>query len=359
MKKWIFKPLLAITAIAFIATTLSAQVREEKRIDKTWPASQNQLLKISNKFGKIDLKNWDKNEIKMDIEIWVETKSAEKSKEYLDKISISFDEASNLISVATVIEEEKVKFFSSNGDGNKKFEINYTVYHPIYQKMEIDNKFGDVFVNELSGKGIFNIKYGSFTGTNLSFEETKPLSEINVSYGNVKIEKCTWLQLDLKYGNSTINQATALITISKYSNLTYGNLHALVINSKYDNISINSITSISIDNKYGNLKINNLKNQLTMNSAYTDVKIKNIAADFSKLVINNEYGGVDLGIDENACYTISASVDFGEISIPDKADVNRIKSVTKEQISGKVGCKENTNSSINIVAKYSDVSLIK
>lgn len=356
MKKTVCKLMSATLLALLLPIFLFAQQNAEKKFTKTWNTTTQTIVELRNKFGNINLVPWTKNEVQVDVLISITHSNAAKAQEYLEYVNIGTSNEASRIIVETLFDEKLNKFMERQTEGNK-IKITYTVHHPIYLMFDIKNKYGDVTVDELTGKSNFTIKFGDLKAKKLNFEDTKPFGQLDLSYGNAEIEKCTWMQFNIKYSDLTVTEATAMIIISSYSNIAGGVIHSIVSNSKYDNYKVKMIKNLIIESKYSDISCDFLEKQMVATISYTDLKIGNIQAEFEKLKIDTKYGDVKLGISPSACYTINASCEYGDISVPAKANIDRRMGNFDVSVSGTVGCKQANGSAVEITAKYADIKL--
>jgi len=341
----------------FCFTAFSQDIAE-KKFSKVWSSSEKKLFQLFHKYGNVTMKAWDKNEISVEVSIRVENYPKAKAEEYLQLIDISFIEKDSLLKLVTNY-DEKVEKALSNQSGNKKIQVDYTIMHPVYQKVEINNRYGNVSIGELNGKSSFFIKYGDFKAENMIFDETKPFSLLDISYGKATITKTTWMQFKLKYSDIKVEEATAMIIISTYSNISGGVIHSVVSDSKYDNYNIFKVKNFVIDTKYSDLTINEAGKQVHTTLEYGNLKIKSIPSGFEKIKIDSKYSECVLEIDEAACYQLKGHVEYGSFSIPQKSSITRKKDELNETVEGWVGCNEGGTSLVEINGKYSEFKLVK
>ena len=189
-------------------------------------------------------------------------------------------------------------------------------------------------LNELEGKGIFEIAYGNFTSGEISSVNSILL---DLSYGKADIESINKLKAEIKYSKLFIGNAGDIVISSKYSGLNIEEINDLQLESKYDDINIEEGTTISSNSKYTNYNIEELKNSLILDTQYGSVRIDEVNPNFSKIEITNSYGGINIGLDDNS-YNLDAECDFCDIKYPsDKFEGNQIKDNNNLRINGIVG----------------------
>ena len=81
-----------------------AHAESEKRrsINKTYQVSGSTMIKLSNSFGKMHVETWDKNEVKVDIEIIARASNDDRAQTLLDKIDIQIDDDNPSSSLSVV-----------------------------------------------------------------------------------------------------------------------------------------------------------------------------------------------------------------------------------------------------------------
>jgi len=120
-------------------------------------------VRLSNKYGKIDIQTWDKPMVDVSVVITVVAKSQEKADATFDRIAINFSGDGNNYSAETDINSKSGAWWAWwNGNSSDEFSIDYTVRMPTGCRLSVNNKYGDVFLDELNNDLNLEIKYGNF-----------------------------------------------------------------------------------------------------------------------------------------------------------------------------------------------------
>lgn len=360
MKAQKFKSALLLILVQLLVINLALAAEDEefsKNLHKEYNADQNTLLVIQNKFGDVDINNWDKNQISIDVTITVDHHNEEKAKELIDYIDVKFNQAGNRIEAITHIDDKFSKWNSFFGTDNKDFSIDYKVNIPKNIQLELENKYGSVFINEIAGHANISVKYGNLKINKVLRENKKPLSEISLAYSNGKIDDCKWLNLTLKYSKMEIEKCHALITLTKYSKLYVDNASSIVCESKYDEYRIGKLANFVTTAAYTDFDFDEITKKLEFENRYGSLRVDFIPKNFEKIDIENEYGNIDLGIDSNASYKIKGYAKYADIDYPNEGRVSRIKDGSSLSVEGHVGSESNTQSEIYIQTKYGSVDL--
>ncbi len=260
-----------------------------KNYSKSYSVDANDKLEISNKYGSVVVNTWNKNEVKVDVQIKGIARDDETAQKLVDAISISDSKNGNVVSF-------KTNFGGSNGNNSiwdlfndrndhHKAEVNYTIYMPSKNALAIDNRYGATQLPDFEGKVEINSAYGSFSAKAL----THAGNEIKVKYGSASIESLGSGSLDVGYGSLELGSVDKLNADISYSSVRIGKIR----------------NSANIDARYaGGVQIDDLDRNFTsfsVNASYSSIKVNlnnSTNADFDVTVHYSgfDYGGVPVEI---------------------------------------------------------------
>ncbi len=339
-----FKFLATLFFIAILSIGTSAFAEEKtKEFHETWKASSIESVWITNKFGKVKVKNDGGNEITIDVVVTIEARNEKRANELLDKIDVLFSRNGTVLKAATSIEND----FKCQ----QKFSIDYVVNVSEDKNLKISNKYGNTIVNKLTGNGDFNIQYGNFTANELLGEKTR----IALAYGNSTIGSAADLSVQVKYSPISLGDVKNLRLQSKYSDISVDEAVAIKVDSKYDKLAFDNVESVSAETKYSHLRIAELAKKLIIDAGYGSVKVDEIATGFEEISITNSYGQISLGF-TGANYAVDASCNYCNISYPEnKFAGNKIKENNTRSIKGTIG--NGNEGKVYIRSRYGDIKL--
>jgi hypothetical protein len=353
------------TTLAFLLCSISgfsASIELAKHYDREFKVSPTSKLYVENKYGQISIENWDKSAISIHVEVKVENSSDERAKAMLEAIKVEFSETGNLISAITRFDEDIRKsyprFFSSIS--NTELSINYKILMPKNIEVELVNKYGNIFVNELNARVAVDLNYGNFKANKLGLGDSQPLNSIEIGYGDVTITEANWIKVEMKYSNLNIDAAQAMVVLSKYSKVYLGRVNSLVLESKYDKYEIDSVTNLEGESGYTDFTIFNLGKKFNLIAKYGNVKMLNVSDSFQSIRFEGAYTGLKAGINPGVSYRIDAEAAYGNINInAEKSAVSRIEDNTTVQVSGLVGTNSRTKAEVYVRIKYGNANLSK
>ena len=359
MKKYTIKRQLTAVIFLILAVMMTSAKDEEftKRYKKEYEAGKDTKLQIENKYGNIDIKNWDKNLISVEVIVTVSTSNEDKARKLFDQVDIEFAESGNTISVKTSFESDFSKFFKGSGD--KLVDIYYSVNMPKDIRLDLSNKYGNVFINELTSTSNIDIKYGNLKANRIIHSDEQPLTRIMLAYSNSKIQQCAWVKLDIKYSKVEMDVSKALVFLSRYSKVFITKGSSLVAESKYDTYRLGTFTNLVATAGYSNFKAEEISDKIFMETKYTDLNVDFVPSGFESIKINTGYGNYSVIIDPNASYKLEGYAKYARISYPDNSRVNRYNENNEMRVEGLIGSDQNTGSTVHISSDYGNIKLTK
>jgi hypothetical protein len=325
-------------------------IEKSKKINKSFQLSANQKLDIENRFGRIHVNTWDKSEATVEVNIIVRAGSESRAQELLSKITVDFTEDGSAVLCRT-----QIPTMNTNWNGNKAFEINYTVNMPRNNPLRTYNKFGDVYVADINGKTDLQVGYGNLKTERLNNTE----NNIQVSFGGAYIPYAKQCRINVSYADSGFKLGTtesADLTCS-YSDVEIENVGTMVVRSKYSQLEIGTAGSIQGSAGYSDFTVRKLASSLSMDSKYCgDFEVKAIAKNFKSISVDNSFSTIELGFSPESSFNFDVGVGFCDLKM-DKSNI-QYSHIEKQNNSasykGKYG-KSGTNSMVSIKSKYGDV----
>ncbi len=347
MKTKLFK-VIFIATVAFIcvAGTVAGEEYTQKK-HKAWLNERVVTLEIKNKYGDINIKEMTGDSVTVDVIITVEKGNATVAKRIFSKIDIDFNHSGSTASVETE--------FTNSFKNGEKFRIDYFVAIPEDRNLKIQNKYGQVNMENLKGWGDFNVQYGGINGDKLLSSKLK----INVQYGEIHLEETKSVDLDMKYSKFFCDRCENVFVESAYSAVNVKAAKDMNVASRYDHYDIGEVSVFDVQGQFTTTKINTLHKKLQLRHKYGAFLVRNVSADFDELNVEAQYCKVKLGIDEDAAYSINADMKYCRVKYPEgKAQINyRVQSAPKMEVRGQIG--NNPKGTVVLRSAYGEVSLIK
>lgn len=335
-KSSIFVCLFLFANLSFANTTptfdaIEFLIKKEfnKKINKSFPTTADGKLELSNRFGKIDLKTWNKNEVKIDVEITVFASSEGDAQDVFDRIDIDFSNATGYVQAETVISSNKNKSWNWWGSSSSgKFEIDYVVYMPATNKLNLEIQHGKAFITDV--KGHVN---ADATHSDINFKNIDNDLNLEVAHGNSSVDKVNKLNAKIRHGSFNLGEATAANLESRHSNVNIGKIGKMKFNAAHGNVSIGTannldmevvhgnikigtVNTIDVINKYSNLIINSLTQKIECETAFGDVKLKSVSQQFTGIRFEGQHSDMSVQLEGDTPFSMDVAGEHSSVNYP-------------------------------------------
>jgi hypothetical protein len=333
---------------ALLLINLQSNAEPVKRVHKSWPVSKVNALAVENKFGNINFVSSRNDSVTIDITIDTDmgTRSGNRIAE---QINFEFSFSEGKVNAETVFDEG----FKSN----QEFSINYVINIPTNKSLEVENKYGNVTLDNLKASGYFEIAYGNINGNSLIAPENQKI-KLDLKYGNASFENINHLLASVSYSKLRAVKIDMAELDTRYSSIFTEKSTEIVANSRYDNYTVLDLEKIKADSKFTDWKIDKITKSLNFINEYGDIKVRNVLKNFDKISIQNRYGNIRIGIASDAAYLIKSESYYCDVIFP-KTDADKyIKDDNHTIVEAFVGSR-NTTSKVNIESRYGKVDLME
>ncbi len=342
-----YKTAALLLLVIVLLTGMQAFAREKtKEYNESWPQSSVQTLEINNKFGDVNVTHKGGDDVTIDVVVTVEAPDEQRADELLDMIDVSFNKTGGTVRAATHIGND----FKSR----QKFSIDYDVNIPPGKNLGITNKYGNTFVNELSGNGTFDIQYGNFTANELNSATGNPV-DLRLAYGKSNVETAGNMTVTVQYSTMGFGQLDALKLESKYTVINLDEAGSVDAESKYDTFNFGEVGSVSANTKYTKIRVDELMENLEVDAGYGGINVNRVNPGFESVSITNSYGQISLGLG-NASYSLDASCNYCGISYPeDDFSGDRVSENQSQEVKGTVG--NGSGGTVVVNSRYGQIKL--
>jgi len=331
-----------VTASTTVSTVTPNQKEDggmrSKTFNRSFSVDQSEKIMLSNQYGTIQIKVWDRKEVQVDVDIKAYSNTDEEAQKLLDDVSIEASKSGDQISFRTKMDQQNGRWGSGSRNGRKwrrEVRINYIVNMPAANALTLSNMYGSVTMGDLSGALYAKVQYGNFTAQNLSNTN----NYVDVQYGNSNIQSLNNGVIKQQYGSAvtigTVNtidlnvqyagvkittiKGNATIKQQYGSGVTIGSVDDINLNAQYSNVNINTIRgNANVNQQYNNLTIGTV-GKLNLKSQYTSVTVGALNGDGR---FDMEYNKLNIGEVSTACKTLNVDGQYVGISLGFKDNYN-------------------------------------
>lgn len=291
MKTGLTYKLGMVFLFALAALTLSGQSFEKsKTIIKSFAVNPQTEVSVKNKYGKIQILHWDKDSVKIIIDVVVSAKKESKVESVFDKIDFEFVDTRHWVKATTLFEGEGSLWTDLKDKTNAlivndhKAQIDFQVYVPSEMSLQLENKYGDIYLPEQKGSIDIKLSNGELNG---SFFYGETTFDLNFAYATVDFIKTG--QLTLSYHSELqIEEAENLEIESQSSRIDIGRIANLKLDSRRDKIVIEDLTTLDAITSFSHLKVKELSGSLILDARYGSFTLREFRPEVKKIKLNTE-----------------------------------------------------------------------
>ena len=357
--KW---EIVAGLLILFSPLLVKAQFTDTKEIRKSYAITPETQIEITNKYGKIDVKTWDQDSVKFQINIRVEEKKLSKLEESIDEIDFDIRNSEHYLIVRTIVEKNQgalsreIKRFKEtllSSDGN--IQVDYTVWMPDSNRLKIDNKFGDIYIGDFKGEADISLSNGNMKAHNFSN------INLTLNFADVSINKIAQGRLDCNCSDLFVKEVGSIHLDSKSTEFEFQQAETLSISSRRDKFRIGDVELLDARSTFTTFRINKMTDRVKIQAEYGGIEIENAGADFSG--INIESRSTDINLYFNTKTQFAFNIKHVKSELDMGMDFKVVKEETldekenEKQINGYFGNDENASEKLYINANSGNINI--
>ncbi len=331
--------LFILLLVFFLPVILQAQTYSEKREQgKSFKLKSGTVVQITNKYGNVNVIPWEKDSVRIEVSMSAQSKQAAKVIKILSSIDCEMLATANSISARTVFYDNSTTFWKDvvsyagqviNTSNN--LQINYTVYMPVANDITIDNKFGNVYMDNHKGNADITIANGDLQARNFIGR-----LKLKIDFGSASIQDAEDARLNVNYSDLILRKVNELTLNSRSSTLDIEEASSIDITSQRDKMIVKSCSSLNGEASFSRIRINELGSDVTMNTKYGELKLNSITRNFRNINIRSEYTDVLLGFSPPDSYSMDLIYDTKTTLNITSAINNQLKKETLNAKSGTI-----------------------
>ena len=329
-----YKPIL-ILLLSFVTVGLIAAPGELKEYTKTieqeYDITADGNTSISNKHGKIEIKTWDQNKVKIHVLISVDVRAEEDAQKVFDRISIDFENSSGTVSAKTVFDQMLNRYW------NKRFRdlsIDFEVYLPATNNLRVKQSHGKVYIADMKGNADLDMSHADFWAKSFGGEV-----KINISHGNGTFENAGYVDVDLSHAklhaqsvaDADVNCSHGTFDAEKAVKVKSSSSHSHVLlgtvvdfetgRSNHDKIKIGAAERVRVNGGHTVVAVKEVSKSLDSHLQHGSCRV-GIVGEFSEINLEGSHASFTVLFDENARFRMDASSQHGGIHYPGDMQIN-------------------------------------
>lgn len=354
--KYISKSVLILFLIPLMSFANNDKKKHEKKriIQKQYNVNKDATVRLNNRYGNLTLTTWDENRVEIEVEIIVKGNDLEQVELKLSTIDVVFKASNSLVDAETIFEKNKSNWSWWSGNNNLNYEINYRVKLPVTNHVDLNNDYGNIYLDVLEGKASINCDYGK-----ISIGELKNTSNtINLDYcSGSTVSYIENGSVNIDYSKLTIDDAKNIRLNMDYSTTVFKNIETLNFNADYGGVRVEEGVRIFGNGDYTSMRFGTIHKTLKIDTDYGSVRVNNLLNGFETVDITAEYAGIKIGTSNTNNFNFEIDLMYAGFK-RDQNNVDLRKSIvksSKKYYEGVFG-KGNADSNITIKSQYGSVT---
>lgn len=333
MKKKLFSFSVLLFVLANTLVFAEDQSTEKKKIiNKNYKVNSNDKLNIENQFGKVSVETWDKNEIDVEITIKVNSKSESKSLDIINDIKINENTAGATVYLKTILPS------NTYTTGKQSMSVDYLIKMPANSPLNIQNKFGNVYMGDFKANLQLNVSYGSIKINKLTGDNKR----IYVNFGSADIAEIDDIYLESKYSKLNIEKITKGEIRNQFGKTYINDAGDLRITQKYGDLDLRKVNTINAQIEFSNIDIDVLNKSADLTLKYSgNADLGVIGSNVDLLRVNASFSTVHIKFAETTNLDFNAHLKYGDLKINNIKISDYMKNVdessSQKTYKGKIG----------------------
>jgi hypothetical protein len=323
-----FKILLLLLLPA-LACAHQGDTEFKRIVSKDFNVNSGAQLNVSNKYGKIIVHTWAKNQVKATIVIKGFGKNNSEAQEIANAVDIQSNADPGNVTLKTSYTGEKGGkwFWSGNKDSKDYVNIDYELYVPQSLGMlALENSFGDVITDQLPFATRMRLNYCFY-----AIKEASKTLELDMNYcSKGRIDKAGDLMIKANYSDVRCEVVGKLDTKSNYCEYYIGDLGSLVVKSNYSDYKIRQLGSINATCNYSDFNVSSLQDRADLKLVYSDVEMKDVGSSFKGGSMNLTYSDLTMSLSTKVALKLDVNLNYGDLETGD-LPLKNVSSIKKNQ----------------------------
>ena len=311
------KKLLWMALLWVLGLSVTAQEQASKKITKSYTLTDKGTLQLENKYGNLNLKGWDKDKVSVTIAITVTQRKKDNAEALLQRIRFTAQEHDEFVSLGYDISEKSSGWFARLLDESNPFDydqsdiqIDYTVYMPKNAELKVTNTFGDVYIEDWTGKLKALVAHGDvWIGENLN------KADISMRYGKLDAQNINYASITIKNGELDMGDSKSLRLNSSGTDSSLHTVTSFEISSNKDAITIEEVGTLFGSMKFTTLELNRLRKEVDVTLRIADFRVAEITNPSVDIAIEQESSEISLNV-SNFSHLFDATLEQGLVRMP-------------------------------------------
>ncbi len=325
----------------------------EEKYDRTFAATESSSVEIRNKYGEIIVNTWYKDSVRVFVRVAATGKSRDDINSEMRRVDVELRKIGNLITGFTSFDQGRSRGFfgelmsqvsdvSQTMLGSKKISVDYEIWLPADMPLTIENKFGDVYMANMTNQVNLDLSHGDLRGNEITGS-----FNLNQSFGKFRFDHLAKASMTLRGVEGKINRAELLTVESGSSELELGEIQDMQVNSRNDKYHFDRISTLIGEGSFTDFNVDYFLGEMQLNCNYGEVFLSQIDKDFDKIGITGKSTDINLILNQASYINTRIIGEEENMILPNSMLVMKKGDIDEEGRIALAGYVGNTNSSFS------------
>jgi len=290
-----YRILLTLVICLFGSGIVASQTAyETRRLEKSFHVTDEMRLEVTNKYGKVHLTPSQVDSISIHIEVEANAPNSAKLRKLIEGVSFDLTSTDYVVIAKSNFNRGPVNFLESIRSitnnlisSESRLEINYYITAPSYVDISIDNRYGDIFIENMDNDFNVRLSNGSLRAEDLFGETSFNLDFFDAIFNSVRKARINAL-----YGDLNIKTAGEIDLTSVASRIEIATVRDMQCKSKRDKYFIKEISSVDGESYFSDFSFEIVDNEVNLLTKYGSITIDRLGETVSLASIESTYTNV-------------------------------------------------------------------
>jgi hypothetical protein len=329
-----YKSLIILLFALYISEPGQGQSFNENRsFNKSFHVTREMSLEVNNKYGTIHITPWNKDSVSFRVEVEANSSSFDRLHKMFNGININITGSSFQIRAESEFNQNiDILFETFKGMTNKlipsesRLQINYFISAPEYLDMQITNKYGDVYMENNTGKFSLSLSNGNFKANSLNES-----NQIELTFCDATINKIKKGYINASFSDVEIGESQDLKINSISSRFDLKRAGKFDAESRRDKFYFGTVSEVRGNSYFTDYRIGELEKVIDVVTKYGSLNADNILRGLDFININSSYSDISLTFDPAASYNLDIRHINALLVLPEKNTEIEKKSVNEDK----------------------------
>jgi hypothetical protein len=314
-----YKNLLLVVLMLQAGLSLSGQqFSDSKILRKSFPAGDDAVLDLTNKYGDIHIMNSGGDSITVTVEITASSNTGDKIDAMMSDVDVTMSMNGETVRAVTSFRKGITPLFESLKGLTKnlinfdsRLKIDYRIECPSGTTLRINNSYGDVYIGDRTPVLALSLSNG-----NLDAAAVDNVQMMELTFAKANVRSIGEGKITLSFSELRTRE-TGKIKLAAVSSKAWIETYGTVdLDSKRDDLYLGTGDIITGTAYFSDIITDRLTGEVNMSVKYGNLSFENIDRGFRYIDIRSSYADIDLAFEEKSAYDLEIRHANAFVSLP-------------------------------------------